>query len=313
MLGSMWRETSCERERTFFPRTPHIAPEGKAVLYHLCPLGMEDNAMREVTNRHLCVWMLILLVPCVAYGLGGSNDLIASLAELPGLADSPEKGAFVEIVKAIDTVYTDGSITISLFPFARSVHNIIDGEADFHIPSIRNPDIDQTLFPYRIVTEKMGTVCFVIYSHREKPLTKQMLDDAIRNTQGGAPFPYSIEVPQGIEAQFPFPAISSNYVDQSLKKVAAKRIDALVWAQEETDLTLKRLQISTIQREFWQAFDDVILIPKGPEGDRVDMILSDALNTLRASGQLEQLYSQIHRPYDDWQPSEMGWGASQFE
>ncbi|MBN2059354.1 MAG: ABC transporter substrate-binding protein [Deltaproteobacteria bacterium] len=268
--------------------------------------------MMKVTNRYLCVWMLILLVPCMAYGLEGSDDLIASLAELPGLADSSEKGAFVEIVKAIDTVYTDGRITISVFPFARSVHNVIDKKADFHIPSIRNPDMDQTRLPYRIVTEKMGTVCFVIYSHREKPFTKQMLDDSIRKTQGGAPFPYSIEVPKGLEEQFPFPVISSNYVDQSLKKVAAKRIDALVWAQEETDLTLKRLKICTVRREFWQAFDDVILIPRGPAGDRLDIILSDALSKLRASGQLEQLYSNIHRPYDDWQPSEMGWGVPRF-
>jgi polar amino acid transport system substrate-binding protein len=273
---------------------------------------MEDKAMRKVTNRHLWVWMLIVLIPCVAYGLGGSNDLIASLAELPGLAESPQEGAFVEVAKAIDTVYTDGRITVRLFPFSRSVNNIIEGKADFHIPSIRNADIDQTHFPYRMVTEKIGTVCFVIYSHREQPLTKQMLDDAIRKTQGGAPFPYKIEVPKGIEGQFPFPAISSNYVDQSLKKVAAKRIDALVWAQEETDLSLKRLKINIIEREFWQTFDDVILIPKGPEGDRLDTILSDALNKLRASGQLEQLYSHIHRPYDDWQPSEMGWGASPF-
>lgn len=265
--------------------------------------------MRNAPKRHLVMCMLLLLVPCLAYGKGGATDLIASLAELPGLADSPDKGAFVEIVKAIDAVYTDGHITIRLFPFARSVDNVITGQADFHIPSIRNSSIDQTRSPYGIVTEKMGSVSFVIYSHREKPLTKQMLDDAIRHTQGGASFPYAIEVPQGIENQFPFPAISSNYVYQSLRKVAANRIDALVWAQEETDLTLKRLKIGNIQREFWQSFDDVILISKGPAGNRINRILSNALNILNASGRLGELYSHIHRPYDDWQPFEMGWEA----
>jgi polar amino acid transport system substrate-binding protein len=161
-----------------------------------------------------------------------------------------------------------------------------------------------------MVTERMGSVSFVIYSHREKPLTKQMLDDAIRNAHSGASFPYSIEVPQGIEDQFPFPAISSNYVYQSLKKVAAKRIDALVWAQEETDLTLKHLKLGGIRRDFWQTFDDVILIPKGPAGDRMNAILSKALTTLKASGRLGQLYFHIHRPYNDWQPYEMEWEAN---
>ena len=68
-------------------------------------------------------------------------DLKASIAQLPGLADSPEKGAFIDLVKAIDAAYKDGKITIGVYPFARSVNNVIDGFADFHIPNVRNPQI----------------------------------------------------------------------------------------------------------------------------------------------------------------------------
>lgn len=50
-----------------------------------------------------------------------SGDLQASLAILPGLAETPAKGTFVDIVKALDDVYTEGRITIQLYPFARSV------------------------------------------------------------------------------------------------------------------------------------------------------------------------------------------------
>ena len=175
---------------------------------------------------------LVLFASSSLFSLGGSKDLQASLAELPGLADSPDKGTFVELVKAIGTVYTEGKITIRVFPFARSVNNVLTGLADFHIPTVRNPMVDQTRLPYGTVKVPMGSVTFVIYSNSANPLSKKMLDDAIAS---GKNFPYRIEVPGGIENQFPFNAASSNDVEQSLKKLAVGRIDALVWAQEEVD------------------------------------------------------------------------------
>ena len=133
---------------------------------------------------------------------------------IAGLADSPDKGTFVELVKAIGTVYTEGKITIRVFPFARSVNNVLTGLADFHIPTVRNPMVDQTRLPYGTVKVPMGSVTFVIYSNSANPLSKKMLDDAIAS---GKNFPYRIEVPGGIENQFPFNAASSNDVEQSLK------------------------------------------------------------------------------------------------
>jgi polar amino acid transport system substrate-binding protein len=235
-----------------------------------------------------------------------SKDLIVSLAELPGLADTPDKGAFVDLVKAMDEVYTEGKIKIELFPFAHSVNNVLEGKADFHIPTVRNLKIDQSLKPYNTVIEKMGTVYFVIYSNIDKKITKKMLDDAIVNIKKET-FPYKIEIPSGIESEFPFPGISQNSVEQGLKKVESKRIDALVWAQEEVDFTLKKLKIKNINRTLWMGFEDAIIIAKGAEGDKMNKLLSDLLKKLQKSGRLEQIYSKIHLPYDDWQPSKMDW------
>jgi polar amino acid transport system substrate-binding protein len=247
---------------------------------------------------------LVLLVSPMLFSIGGSKNLEASLAALPGLADSPDSGTFVELVKAIGDVYTDGKITIRVFPFTRSVNNVLTGLADFHIPTVRNPMVDQTILPYGTVKVPMGKVTFVIYSNTAKPISKKMLDDAIT---AGKSFPYKCEVPGGIENQFPFNATSSNDIEQSLKKLAIGRIDALVWAQEEVDATLKTLKFINIHREFWMDFDDAIIIPKGAEGDRLDKILSDAMTVLNKSGKLQALHSKVHHSYDKWQPSEMGW------
>ena len=86
-----------------------------------------------------------------------------------------------------------------------------------------------------------------------------------------------------------------------------KRIDAYVMAQEEADLTIRKYKMKTIHRDYWMSFDDVMIIPKGKKGDTADEILSGALKKLKRSGELKKLYSKIHRPYEKWQPSEMGW------
>ena len=199
---------------------------------------MNIKKMFRISGLSVLIISVLFLVR-----LEGSKDLVASLAQLPGLADSPDKGAFVDVVIAMGELYKEGKIKIELYPFARSINNVIEGKADFHVPGIRNVNIDQSKKPYSMVTEKMGTVFFVIYSNTSKQITKAMLDKAIDNAKSKkGKFPYTIEIPAGIEDQFPFPSISENNVESGLKKVETKRIDALVWAQEEVDLSLRQLK-----------------------------------------------------------------------
>lgn len=106
----------------------------------------------------------------------------------------------------------------------------------------------------------------------------------------------------GSESNYPFQGISSPNFQQSLQKVQNKRTDALKWAQDEADLTIKNLKLNGIHRELWGTFDDVIMIAKGPKGEEVNWLLSDCIKKLRATGRLEQLYRKIHDPYVEWQP-----------
>jgi polar amino acid transport system substrate-binding protein len=250
------------------------------------------------------ILVLLFLVSPTLFSLGGSNNLVASLAQIPGLADSPTEGTFIELVKAIENIYKNGTITIGVFPFARSVYYVIEGRANFQIPTIRNPSVDPATLPYGTADVPMGRVAFVIYSNVARPISKKMLDDAIASP---TKFPYSIDIAAGIESQYPFPGNSTNVVISSLYKLAAGRIDGLVWAQEEVDGTIKILRLKNIRREFWEYFDDAIIIPKGAEGDGVNEILSDALTILKNSSRLEALHSKVHHSFDAWQPSEMGW------
>lgn len=257
-------------------------------------------------NKRIVLVGLLMLLFCTPFLVKaeGTKDLTASLALLPGVIDSPDRGPFVDLVKAIGSAYTEGKIKIETYPFARSIDNVVKGKADFHIPTVRNRAVSAESLPYRFTTEKIGNVAFVIYSNAEKPLTKKMLQEAMAHK---GKFPYTIEVVPGIENQFGFPGTPSVDLTSSLQKVQKKRIDALVWAQEEADNALKTLKIKAVKREHWMDYEDSIIIAKGPQGDAVDKILSGALKKLRANKQLQPLYAKVHRPYDDWQPAKMGW------
>jgi polar amino acid transport system substrate-binding protein len=238
-------------------------------------------------------WLSLFLTNSVL-----AKDLHASLGQLPKLIESAEKGEFVDLVKAFGEVYKDGKIQIKVYPFARSVDNATTGKADFHIPMLRHPFLSEEKLPYRYASMKLGDVYFVIYSHKDNPITKEKLDQAKKQT----PFPLKIETNEGIREYFDFPNISSNSLEQSIKKIETRRADALVWAQEEADHVVKTLNAQQIHRSYYGVFDDVIVIPKGAKGDETDKILTKIIKDLQASGRLAELHKKVHVPYVDWQP-----------
>jgi polar amino acid transport system substrate-binding protein len=239
-----------------------------------------------------------------------SKDLKCTIAIIPGLAESLDKGAFVDLAKAIAQVYkedTGGTITLELKPFARSIDDVVTGKSDFHIPNMKNTMIDQSTLPFNSSTKAFGNLYQVIYSNIDNKITKKMLDDAIEAAKKGQPFPYKIEVAGGNEPNYPFVSFPTNDYGQSFKKLETKRIDAILGAQEECDLVVRQLKSKTVFRAEWAHMQDVITIAKNAHGAEVDKIVSACLEKLEASGKLKELYSKIHSPYDDWQPAAMGW------
>ncbi|MBU2510694.1 ABC transporter substrate-binding protein [bacterium] len=242
--------------------------------------------------------IFFIVVFCLFYSTLFARDLQVSLAFLPKILESPNEGVFVDLVKAIDNEYTEGNFDIKVYPMARSITNVVNGAADFHIPMIRNSIVPEEQLPFRFTTENLGKVVLVIYSNRDAPITAQMIN-AVKDK---VPFPYKIETGRGLETYFDFPITPISNLDSSLRKVSIMRTGALIWAQEETDYLLKTLNIKAIHREFYNEYDDVAVIPKGPKGDEIDAILTKAIKKLRASGRLAELHQKIHVPYVDWQP-----------
>lgn len=253
-------------------------------------------------NRRLVFWSIALLLIVFLSGAANARDLNISMAYLPGILETPDNGVFIDLIKGLDDVY-EGSIQRSVYPFPRSIENVISGKADFHLPMIRNKLVSASSLPYAYSTEKMGYVCFVIYSNKDNPITAEKIKQAKSMT----PFPLKIETSGGFGDYFDFPTKATIAVDSALKKVNLKRIDAFIFAQEECDHTTRQLKLKNIHRELYDKFDDVFIIPKGPAGKEIDALLSASLSKMRANGTLEKLHRAVHLDYQEWQPAQMGW------
>ena len=128
------------------------------------------------TLHMICCWMTGIVL--ALYGgiiqTAHARDLQASLPYLPCVLETPERGAFIDLVKAIDDVYTEGRIIIKIYPFQRSLYNVVSGKADFHLPMFKNPAIPPEQLPFRHISLPMGNVVLVLYSHIDRPLTKKI-------------------------------------------------------------------------------------------------------------------------------------------
>lgn len=223
-----------------------------------------------------------------------SPDLRAEAVLLPGLINSRDDGPFIDLVRAIGEAYGAGRLTIEAGPANRVYDSVSRGVADLGFPTINaSPTVDPGL-PFRYSTTPFGQVSFVIYSHRDRRVAYPDLQALARGAN-------QLRV-EGPAVEWGFPVQPFSNFESALRKVEAGRIDAFLWAQEEADLVLRQLGLKTIHRELHGRFGDVFLLPRGPRGEFVDRVLTDAINKLRAGGRLEALYRRIHLPWDPWQP-----------
>ncbi len=218
-----------------------------------------------------------------------ADEYKATLAQMPVFAISKTEGVLVELVKAIEKI-TKNQITIGVSPFARSMKKVIDKEADFHIPLIKNDIISEEKLPYYYSTETIFHVNFTLYTVKESGVTLNNLSQ------------YKVETDRAHVDYFPFKILPSNRIIQSLKKLHMGRIDAFIFSDTATDPVLKNLGYTGIQRRLYKRFEVKIILPKTEHGKQVDRMLSDAIKKLRKSGKLKEILNIVDQPYDNCQP-----------
>ena len=255
------------------------------------------NSIKESLNIGR---LMPLIIISIMFSPVHGQDLKASLAILPihsELADNGQaKGGFVELIKAIDEVYKEGEITIKLYPFARSLNNVISGRADFHVPLIKLPHIAEASLSYTYASERITEVAFVLYTNTAKPKLDRMKLSK-----------YVIATMMGHTHFFPFTVRENTTISGGIKMLSTGRIDGYIMEQEAVDSFIRKNKIKNIRRELYFQWDSSIVIPKGKKNKAIDEIISAALRKLKATGKLQEITKTIHQPYIEWQPNDMNW------
>ncbi len=237
----------------------------------------------------LCGFCLVILsIPVLQ-----ASEWEASLANMPLSAvlddEGSMTGAYVDLIIAIDKL-AGTQTKINIYPFNRSLHNLVTGQANYHIPLIEIPNKSNDDLPYAFSTETLFEVAFVLYSNKEKPLD-------IRNLEK-----YQLATDSAHVDFFPFKITGISCLSCGIKMVNAGHLDGFIFAQNEIDPFIRELKLSNIHRQLYRYFNVKIVIPKGDKGKQIDTFFTKYIGELRETGKYDKLLSPVLFPYQSWQP-----------
>ena len=216
-----------------------------------------------------------------------AEDFRLSVAQLPLYSESPERGILIDVLKALDDEYTDGRLLIEVYPFQRSIDNVVQGRADFHFPTI-GPRVwarDDDHFEDSIAAQgirrsrcSLTKTHFALFTNADQPpLNSRALGR------------YRIETDLA-HTMFFEPGIGgTTCLPCSVRKLSSGRIDGLVFAAREIESIAAAEGITNIRRQDYRIFGSKFILPLGPKGDRIDALLCRLIADMIKSGRLRQV------------------------
>ncbi|MDY6906076.1 MAG: transporter substrate-binding domain-containing protein [Thermodesulfobacteriota bacterium] len=242
------------------------------------------NAKRSLI--YLCSMMLAVLLFC---SFANAQVFTADFAMLPVASESPEKGVLIDLIKEI-AKETGNRVDIKVYPFKRSLQNVIENKADFHIPFIKSPYKPEAQLPFDYSTASLFDVNFVLYTNKDKPINTNNLAQ------------YTITTDAAHVELFDFNIKPDYQIESSLKKLSAGRIDGYIFADSEADPVLKKLGLKNIKRQLYKVYDVHAVLPKGQKGKAADQMLTKGMTIVRQNGKWKKIIKPIDQEYVDWQP-----------
>jgi polar amino acid transport system substrate-binding protein len=236
--------------------------------------------------------IMALVCFCLALSQAEGKDLKASVAQLPVLSESNDRGILIDLLKAMAEEYKDGKLSWEVTVPARAMDNVQKGKADFEIPQIVNPNVSPDKLPFRWSSDVIFKVVYGLYTNKNNK------EINARNLKK-----FKIESLNGLEDFFDFPISSSPDIESGLKKVDLGRTDGWIFAIRESDQTLKKLNLKNIKRWEFKKYDVKMVLQKGPQGKEVDMIVSGLIKKLKAKGAYQRIMGPIlDQKFEEWQP-----------
>jgi polar amino acid transport system substrate-binding protein len=242
---------------------------------------------KQLISVVVIVWLVMPFFAVSAFAEGKTYK--ATLAHLDLTAKNKDEGILVELVKMWAKA-TGNTIEIGVYPFKRSLENAISGEADFHLPMIKNPYKTADELGFKFSTTPIFNVNFVLYTNKDKPIDKNNLSQ------------YKITTDAAHVDFFDFKISADFNIESALKKLSLGRIDGFIFADSETDLTLKKLGLKNIKRELYKVYDVHAVLPLGDKGKDADQMITEAMQKVSTTSEFKKLMTPLTVQYSDWQP-----------
>jgi len=187
----------------------------------------------------------------------------------------------------MDDEYKEGNFIIEVYPFQRSINNVINGHADFHFPTIgptiwgRETDSYEAKLSEQGIRRSSSSLTkthFALYSNTAKPaLNIDKIED------------YQIETERGHTVFFHPGIQETTCLPCSVKKLSAERIDGLIFASREIDFMINEAGLTNIRRQNFRTFGSKFILPIGKKGDEIDRLLFRLIKKMLENGRLEKV------------------------
>jgi polar amino acid transport system substrate-binding protein len=129
--------------------------------------------MRCTKNLSIIYALVFLLVPQKSFD--EQKNFILSVGDLP----NKEHIVFANsMAKIFSELYPGKKMTIEVYPLARSIQNVVSGEADAHMPLLRSGARSEKGLNFSYSSSSYTKVVVVIYSNKGKQITREELREA---------------------------------------------------------------------------------------------------------------------------------------
>lgn len=235
------------------------------------------------------------LLPIILFfsSLSFSNNVEpvrVSLAFLPVLAETKDKGILVDYLKAISRE-VNVPFEIKVLPFLRSIKQVEQLQSDIHFPIIKPMGVDRSK-AFDFSETVINTTNVVFYTRADN-------DYSIAELKSKS---LTLKTSSGMVDLLDVPATASFKVERSLTMLQLGRIDGILNPDSLVDPLLIKLNSKGIKRKLYRVYDVTGVVPLGQRGARVDKLIRQGIESLRRKGLLLKYTSKIQCEYDNWQP-----------
>lgn len=204
-------------------------------------------------------------------------------------ATKKQEGAYIELLNFVESK-TNLKFDKIIYPFERSLQNVISKNSDLHIPLIQNPTIPEDQLPYYLSNLTLFEVPFVLYTNKKKNINLENLEF------------HSLVTDSAHTGFFPFKISPTHCISCSIKMVNKGRLDGFIFAQAEVDHYIKEFKLKNIRRQLYKNFSVKLVFPRSPRGLKLKACFEKEFSRLKDTGFLNKFLSPVIGNYDNWQP-----------